>query len=346
MLEIITANQVHFHFFSTQTFSSEKYYNAWSLKGERLEMQEWFAFREANRGSFYNQHLENTLDAIRDLKAHFRVDFLEGINFLGENEWIALEPKNYTQIYDRLCRDKSKFTLYQNTDKQVGVLKNLAPNMPFWDEKGKNYTQEQINTFIKNDNLAPFFGQYDVYFNTYLMLGFYLNKEMLYGFSQDYISAFLKAIKAMFLWLCKGINADYACVDFSYVFYGKDYCLSSDSYLKNADLKVKNVNDFIYKRSFKNALEHYANAYYLNYFSKSLLELLDQQTLLQARLNEELKTEGLEGILSQEWNPNIKRKFVSSKEQSLGQCTLEEIMLYAQDLDFIKILKEYKEING
>ncbi|EIG8835564.1 hypothetical protein LGD35_001850, partial [Campylobacter coli] len=45
----ISANQISFHLFSTKTFSDEKYLNAWSLKGERLNAKDWFEFKQANK---------------------------------------------------------------------------------------------------------------------------------------------------------------------------------------------------------------------------------------------------------------------------------------------------------
>ncbi|EIT8308424.1 hypothetical protein L3L70_001769, partial [Campylobacter coli] len=47
----ISANQISFHLFSTKTFSDEKYLNAWSLKGNRLNLQEWFEFKKANENN-------------------------------------------------------------------------------------------------------------------------------------------------------------------------------------------------------------------------------------------------------------------------------------------------------
>ncbi|EGS7071362.1 hypothetical protein I4S70_001737, partial [Campylobacter coli] len=76
----ISANQVSFHLFSTKTFSDEKYLNAWSLKGNRLNLQEWLEFKKANENNFYNKHLENTLKAMQEFKACFSIDQFEGIN--------------------------------------------------------------------------------------------------------------------------------------------------------------------------------------------------------------------------------------------------------------------------
>ncbi|EIF1381078.1 hypothetical protein MMX02_001847, partial [Campylobacter coli] len=51
----ISANQISFYLFSTKTFSDEKYLNAWSLKGERLNAKDWFEFKQANKDKFYNK---------------------------------------------------------------------------------------------------------------------------------------------------------------------------------------------------------------------------------------------------------------------------------------------------
>ncbi|HAA1871035.1 TPA_asm: hypothetical protein GD800_10050, partial [Campylobacter jejuni] len=85
-------------------------------------------------------------------KAYFSVDQFEGINLHGDDEWLDFLPSNYTQFYNRLCRDKSKYILhryYQKNDlAEIGMLKNLSPNFPFWDEKGENFSQNQIDIFI------------------------------------------------------------------------------------------------------------------------------------------------------------------------------------------------------
>lgn len=59
-----------FIFFSIQSFSDEKYLNAWSLKGSRLNAKEWLEFQIANQGKFYNEHLKNTLDSMQELILH------------------------------------------------------------------------------------------------------------------------------------------------------------------------------------------------------------------------------------------------------------------------------------
>ncbi|MFY4691595.1 hypothetical protein ACOTVD_11260, partial [Campylobacter jejuni] len=119
MKQTLSANQVSFHLLSKKTFSDEKYLNAWSLKGNRLNLQEWLSFKKANENNFYNKHLENTLKAMQELKAYFSIDKFEGINLHGNDEWLNFLPSNYLQIYDRLCLDKSKYILhryYQEND--------------------------------------------------------------------------------------------------------------------------------------------------------------------------------------------------------------------------------------
>ncbi|XAK45954.1 hypothetical protein AAID91_05030 [Campylobacter coli] len=311
MKQTLSANRVSFHLLSTKTFSDEKYLNAWSLKGERLNAKDWFEFKQANENNFYNKHLENTLKAMQEFKAYFSVDKFEGINFGGNDEWLIFLPKNYTQIYNRLCRDKSKYILhryYQKNDlAEIGALKNLAPNFPFWDEKGENFSQSQIDTFIEKDNLAPYFNKYDIYFNSSLELSFNFSDESLeylinnynhrinHTFtpkSQDEIQKELNLSKEekiilelenMFLNLCKGISADYAFMDFSYFFVGYDYLLNSkDNPLKSYPI---NQDKLIHKRSFKEYIEEYANTYFLNYYSKEFLNELDDQELNKNRLN-------------------------------------------------------------
>ncbi|HHY1343970.1 TPA: hypothetical protein ACV1B2_001806, partial [Campylobacter jejuni] len=75
------------------------------LKGNRLNSQDWFEFKQANKGSFYNKHLNDTLKAMQKLKAYFSIDKFEGINLHGDDEWLDFLPLNYTQFYNRLCRD-------------------------------------------------------------------------------------------------------------------------------------------------------------------------------------------------------------------------------------------------
>ncbi|CUU40060.1 hypothetical protein [Helicobacter typhlonius] len=70
MTKTLSANQLHFYFFSIQSFSDEKYLNAWSLKGSRLNAKEWLEFQMANQGKFYNEHLKNTLDSMQGLILH------------------------------------------------------------------------------------------------------------------------------------------------------------------------------------------------------------------------------------------------------------------------------------
>ncbi|EFT6694405.1 hypothetical protein HVJ99_001876 [Campylobacter coli] len=183
MKQTLSSNRVSFYLFSTKTFSDEKYLNAWSLKGERLNAKDWFEFKQANKDKFYNKHLENTLKAMQEFKAYFSVDQFEGINLHGDDEWLDFLPSNYTQFYNRLCRDKSKYILhryYQKNDlTEIGMLKNLSPNFPFWDEKGENFSQNQIDIFIEKDNLAPYFNKYDIYFNSSLELSFNFSDESL-----------------------------------------------------------------------------------------------------------------------------------------------------------------------
>lgn len=341
MKQTLSANQVSFHLLSKKTFSDEKYLNAWSLKGNRLNLQEWLDFKKANENNFYNKHLENTLKAIQELKACFSIDKFEGINLHSEDEWLNFLPSNYTQIYNRLCRDKSKYILHRYYQKdelsEIGTLKNLSPNLPFWDEKGENFSQSQINTFIEKDNLAPYFNKYDIYFNSSLCLTFNLNDENLnylvknyedrlnYGFiskTQEQLQKELNLSKDgkiilelenMFLSLCKGISADYAFMDFSYFFVGYDYVLNS----KNNTLKSypTNYDELIYKRSFKEHIEEFANNYFLNYYSKELLNELDDQELNKDRLNYYLvnynkipkntEEENIQGMLSKQKDINI-----------------------------------------
>ncbi|EII0245117.1 hypothetical protein OL277_001925, partial [Campylobacter coli] len=54
MKQTLSSNRVSFYLFSTKTFSDEKYLNAWSLKGERLNAKDWFEFKQANKDKFYN----------------------------------------------------------------------------------------------------------------------------------------------------------------------------------------------------------------------------------------------------------------------------------------------------
>ncbi|EKH0716046.1 hypothetical protein O6E67_001859, partial [Campylobacter coli] len=77
MKQTLSSNRVSFYLFSTKTFSDEKYLNAWSLKGERLNAKDWFEFKQANKDKFYNKHLENTLKAMQEFKAYFSVDQFE-----------------------------------------------------------------------------------------------------------------------------------------------------------------------------------------------------------------------------------------------------------------------------
>ncbi|ENT7343303.1 hypothetical protein ACFF54_001768 [Campylobacter coli] len=42
MKQTLSSNRVSFYLFSTKTFSDEKYLNAWSLKGERLNCKGYF----------------------------------------------------------------------------------------------------------------------------------------------------------------------------------------------------------------------------------------------------------------------------------------------------------------
>ena len=344
MTKTLSANQLHFYFFSIQSFSDEKYLNAWSLKGSRLNAKEWLEFQMANQGKFYNEHLKNTLDSMQELKAYFSVDRLEGININASDEWLDLLPKNYAQVYNRLCRDKSKYTLYRydNKDlKQIGTLKNLSPNFPFWNEQGENFSQSEIDTFIAKDNLAPYFNRYDVYFNSSLHLTFNFSDESLEYLINNYNhrithsftpksektiqkeldlskeDKIILELENMFLKICKGISADYAFMDFSYFFVGYDYTLDS----KNNPLKSYpiNLNDLIYKRSFKEHIEEYAKNYFLNYYSKELLEELNEQELIKERFNaylinynkipKNIKEEKIQGMLSRQ--KDIKMQFVS-----------------------------------
>ncbi|MGI7118914.1 hypothetical protein ACNGEM_10030, partial [Campylobacter coli] len=341
MKQTLSSNRVSFYLFSTKTFSDEKYLNAWSLKGERLNAKDWFEFKQANKDKFYNKHLENTLKAMQEFKAYFSVDQFEGINLHGDDEWLDFLPSNYTQFYNRLCRDKSKYILhryYQKNDlAEIGMLKNLSPNFPFWDEKGENFSQNQIDIFIEKDNLAPCFNKYDIYFNSSLELSFNFSDESLeylinnynhrinHTFtpkSQDEIQKELNLSKEdkiilelenMFLNLCKGISADYAFMDFSYFFVGYDYILNS----KNNTLKSYPINQdkLIHKRSFKEYIEEYANTYFLNYYSKEFLNELDNQELNKDRLNYYLinynkipkntEEENIQGILSKQKDIDI-----------------------------------------
>lgn len=367
MKQTLSANQVSFHLLSKKTFSDEKYLNAWSLKGNRLNLQEWLDFKKANENNFYNKHLENTLKAMQELKACFSIDQFEGINLHSEDEWLNFLPSNYTQIYNRLCRDKSKYILHRYYQKdelsEIGTLKNLSPNLPFWDEKGENFSQSQINTFIEKDNLAPYFNKYDVYFNSSLELSFNFSDESLeylinnynhrinHTFtpkSQDKIQKELNLSKDgkiilelenMFLSLCKGISADYAFMDFSYFFVGYDYVLNS----KNNTLKSypTNYDELIYKRSFKEHIEEFANNYFLNYYSKELLNELENQKLNDNRINHYIKNynkipknteeENTQGMLSKQKNVNINfvnfidyKDYVYNNKDDFWNFSLEE----------------------
>ncbi|MFY4727291.1 hypothetical protein [Campylobacter jejuni] len=335
----ISANQVSFHLLSKKTFSDEKYLNAWSLKGNRLNLQDWLDFKKANENNFYNKHLENTLKAMQEFKTFFSIDQFEGINLSKDDEWLNFLPQNYTQIYNRLCRDKSKYILHRYYQKDelipIGFIENLSPNLPFWNESGENFSQDKIDTFIENDLLEPHFSQYDVYFNSSLNLTFNFNEENLnyllhnydYRVKKSFIdekklqeklnldkeNKIILELEYMFLNLCKGISADYAFMDFSYFFVAYDYLLNS----KNNPLKSYplNLNDFIYERSFKEALEKYTSSYFLNYFSKELLEKLDTQNLTHSRYNryiinydklpKNLEEENIQGLLSKQKDINI-----------------------------------------
>lgn len=341
MKQNISANQISFCLFSTKTFSDEKYLNAWNLKGNRLNLQEWLDFKKANVNKFYNKHLENTLKAMQELKAYFSIDKFEGINFSGNDEWWDFLPSNYNQFYNRLCQDKSKYILhryYQKNDlAEIGMLKNLSPNYPFWNEMGENFSQNQIDTFIEKDNLAPYFNKYDIYFNSSLELSFNFSDESLeylinnynhkinHTFtlkSQDEIQKELNLSKEekiilelenIFLNLCKGISADYAFMDFSYFFVGYNYLLNSkDNPSKSYPI---NQDKLIHKRSFKEYIKEYANAYFLNYYSKEFLNELDDQELNKDRLNYYLinynkipkntEEENIQGLLSKQKDINI-----------------------------------------
>lgn len=340
---ILSSNQVSFNLFSTKSFSDEKYLNAWSLKGERLNAKEWLSFKQNNKGSFYNKHLEETLNAMSGLNVYFSIDRLEGINISGDNEWYDFFPKNYPFIYDRLCLDKSKYILHRlQKDEwfEMGAIKNLSPNFPFWNDRGKNFSQSQIDDFIEQDKLAPYFDKYDVYFNSSLHLTFKFSDESLEYLVNDYNRRIKYGVNPksyekiqeelnysreekiklelenMFLNLCKGISADYAFMDFSYFFVGYDYILSS----KNNLLKSypASLNDLIYKRSFKEHIETYANNYYLNYYSKELLEMLDRQFMQDrnnryvinyAKTPRNTEEEGILGLISKQ--KDIKFNFVN-----------------------------------
>ncbi|OEW02937.1 MULTISPECIES: hypothetical protein [Campylobacter] len=341
MKQNISANQVSFYLFSTKTFSDEKYLDAWSLKGNRLNSQDWFEFKQANKGSFYNKHLNDTLKAMQKLKAYFSIDKFEGINLHGNDEWCDFLPSNYLQIYDRLCLDKSKYILhryYQENDlSEIGALKNLSPNFPFWNESGENFSQNQINAFIDKDNLAPYFNKYDVYFNSSLNLTFNFSDESLkylvdnynHRISHTFIpknqeqlekelnlskeDKIILELENMFLNLCKGISADYAFMDFSYFFSGYNYILNSkDNAFKSYPATQ---NTLIYKRSFKKHIEKYANNYFLNYYSKEFLKELDNQELNEDRLNhylinynkipKKVEEENIQGLLSKQKDTNI-----------------------------------------
>ncbi|MCW1368569.1 hypothetical protein OLQ19_03575, partial [Campylobacter jejuni] len=219
----------------------------------------------------------------------------------------------------------------------IGALKNLSPNFPFWDEKGENFSQNQINAFIDKDNLAPYFNKYDVYFNSSLNLTFNFSDESLkylvdnynHRISHTFIpknqeqlekelnlsknEKIILELQNMFLNLCKGISADYAFMDFSYFFSGYNYILNSkDNAFKSYPATQ---NTLIYKRSFKKHIEKYANNYFLNYYSKEFLKELDNQELNEDRLNhylinynkipKKVEEENIQGLLSKQKDTNI-----------------------------------------
>ncbi|TKX28471.1 hypothetical protein [Campylobacter aviculae] len=331
----VSINQVSFHLLSKKTFSDEKYLNAWSLKGNRLNLQEWLDFKKVNENNFYNKHLENTLKAMQEFKTCFSIDQFEGINLSTDDEWLDFLPQNYTQIYNRLCRDKSKYFLhryYQDELTLMGFIENLSPNLPFWNEMGENFPQDKIDTFIENDLLEPRFSQYDVYFNSSLNLTFNFNEENLNYLIKNYDYRIKKSfipingksledelnlnkeikialeLEYMFLNLCKGISADYAFMDFSYFFVAYDYILNSkNNPFKSYPLKM---NDLFYERSFKKYIQKYANNYYLNYYSNEILEDLNTQNLMNDRYNRYIinydklpknsEEEDIQGLLSRQ----------------------------------------------
>ncbi|EAL8918372.1 hypothetical protein D0B86_09845, partial [Campylobacter jejuni] len=120
-------------------------------------------------------------------------------------------------------------------------------------------------------------------------------------------------LQNMFLDLCKGISADYAFMDFSYFFSGYNYILNSkDNAFKSYPATQ---NTLIYKRSFKEYIEEYANTYFLNYYSKEFLNELDNQELNKDRLNhylinynkipKKVEEENIQGILSKQKDIDI-----------------------------------------
>lgn len=343
----LSFNQVNFHFFSTESFSDEKYLNAWSLKGSRLNAKEWFAFKHENKGKFYNEHLKNTLESMQNIKNYFSIDMLEGINIHSSDEWIDFLPKNYPLVYDRLCQDKSKYTLYrynqENILNQIGIIKNLSPNFPFWNAQGENFSQSEIDTFIHDDNLAPHFNKYDIYFHSSLSLTFNFNEENIESLLNSYNDRIqytfipksqaelqerlnlkkeekiILELENIFLNLCKGISADYAFMDFSYFFMGYDYVLNSkNSFLKSYPISLDTL---IHKRSFKEHIEEYANNYFLNYYSKKLMDILDTYELFQDRLNryiinydktpKNINEENILGMLSKQNYTDINIEFLN-----------------------------------
>ncbi|HIC7021378.1 TPA: hypothetical protein ACW347_001442 [Campylobacter jejuni] len=52
MKQTLSSNRVSFYLFSTKTFSDEKYLNAWSLKGERLNAKDWFELNKPIKTNF------------------------------------------------------------------------------------------------------------------------------------------------------------------------------------------------------------------------------------------------------------------------------------------------------
>ncbi|MBK1963639.1 hypothetical protein [Campylobacter novaezeelandiae] len=335
--EFQTSNQISFLFFSKNSFSDEKNLKAWSLNSHRLDMREWFEFKNQNLGKFYNVNLEKILNALMQLNSYFKIDKFRAINLHGEDDYFDFNEASYLKIYDRLCQDQSKFHLYQklkNKSLRMGSLYNFSPNFPFWNASGKNFSQSEINTFISDKNLAPFFNSSDVYFNSCLVLNYNITKQMLDYLVKNYNAKFknqflhkkpsdqmdnknkiLEELKDIFLLLCNGMNADYAFMDFTYFFSGYDYTIDSKNSILNPYLK--NFKDIVYKDTMIDAINEYGKNFFINYYSKEVLSLLDKDELLDSRMNviiknyqQDLNGINSKGILSQRYENDFFVKLV------------------------------------
>ncbi|WP_200217301.1 hypothetical protein [Campylobacter sp. 2018MI34] len=331
--EFQTSNQISFLFFSKNSFSDDKNLKAWSLDSHRFDMKEWFDFKNQNLGKFYNINLEKILNTLMKLNSYFSIDKFKGINLHKEDDFFSFNEKAYIKIYDRLCQDQSKFNLYkkfQNKYLKIGSLYNFSPHFPFWNANGKNFSQSEINTFILERNLPPFFNSSDIYFNSCLALNYNITQQLLDYLVENYDAKFknnffhknnnnnqisnknkiLEELKDIFLLLCNGMNADYAFMDFTYFFSGYDYTINSKNNILNSYLQ--NFKDIIYKDTMIDTINEYGKNFFINYYSKEILSLLDKDDLLEARMNiliknyqQDLNDIDSKGILSQKYESDF-----------------------------------------